>query len=208
MMLCQRVTRCSKGSSGLKPCQFCANVCSKTAIPPTDGFYTIASWEWDRFVQIPDADWREAYHHLSSLTTKAERDKWEKAYGVNFEPLGLLADPDAFRRALPMSHAGNDVMHAYSNSTSSVEIAAVLHTVKALGFTVEAVLEVALDSNWHSAYFKRPQPWLLKRLFASKQASKQASRRTCLQRPSQRNTDASVSAGVLLTPLPEWMRHR
>ena len=121
----QRGTWCTKGSSGLKPCQFCANVCSKTAIPPTDGFYTIASWEWERFVRIPDAEWREAYHHLSTVRTKAEKDQWEKAYGVNFEPRGLLADPVAFQ-ALPISHACNDVMHGYySNGIASVEIAAV-----------------------------------------------------------------------------------
>ena len=41
--------------------------------------------------------------------------------------------------------------------------------MKSLGFTVEAVLEVALDSNCNSAQSKRPQPSLLKRLFASKQ---------------------------------------
>ena len=165
----QRGTWSTKGSSGLKPCQFCANICSKNAIPATDGFYTIASWEWDRFVPIPDADWRAAYNHLSSLTTKAERDMWEKAYGVNFCSFGLLADPIAFR-ALPISHACNDVMHGYySNGIASVEVAAVLHSVKAVGLTIEALLEVALDSNWHSAEAKRPQPWLLKRLFASKQ---------------------------------------
>lgn len=165
----QRGTWSTKGSSGLKPCQFCANICSKNAIPATDGFYTIASWEWDRFAPIPDADWRAAYNHLSSLTTKAERDMWEKAYGVNFCSFGLLADPIAFR-ALPISHACNDVMHGYySNGIASVEIAAVLHSVKAVGLTIEALLEVALDSNWHSAQSKRPQPCLLKRLFASKQ---------------------------------------
>ena len=110
----QRGTWSTKGSSGLKPCQFCANNCSKNAIPATDGFYTIASWEWDRFVPIPDADWRAAYNHLSSLTTKAERDMWEKAYGVNFCSFGLLADPIAFR-ALPISHACNDVPWASQN---------------------------------------------------------------------------------------------
>ena len=58
------------------------------------------------------------------------------------------------------------VMHGYySNGIASVEVAAVLHSVKAVGLTIEALLEVALDSNWHSAEAKRPQPWLLKRLF-------------------------------------------
>ena len=164
MMLCQRVTWCSKGSSGLKPCQFCANACSKTAIPPTDGFYTIASWEWDRFVQI--------HITTSPLWQPRQKETSGRRHTVSTSsPLGCLLIRMPFELypwVMPAMMWCMVTKH-YSNSISSVEISAVLHTVKALGFTVEAVLEVALDSNWHSVYSKRPQPGLLKRLFASKQ---------------------------------------
>ena len=166
----QRGTWCTKGSAGLKPCQFCANVCSKTALP-RDGhtFHTIASWRWEHFVKIQDAEWRRAYLHLASLPTKSEKNKWEKAYGLNFEPHGLLADASAFQ-ALPMTHACNDVMHGYySNGIASQEIAAVLQVVKPFGLTLAALEEVTVQSQWRSCHSKRPQPWLMKRLFSSKQ---------------------------------------
>ena len=96
------------------------------------------------------------------------------------------------------------MMHGYySNGIGSVEIAAVLHTVKALGFAVEAALEVALDSNWHSANSKRPQPWLLKRLLASKQVGEHV-----YKGQAKETQMLLISVGVLFTPLPEWMRHR
>ena len=166
----QRGTWCTKGSSGLKPCQFCANVCSKTALPPGGHtFHTIASWQWNDFVKIQDAEWRRAYLHLASLASKSDKNKWEKAYGLNFEPHGLLADVSAFE-ALPMTHSCNDVMHGYySNGIASLEIAAVLQAVKAKGLTLAALEEVAAQSEWRSCYAKRPQPWLMKRLFSSKQ---------------------------------------
>lgn len=167
----QRGTWCTKGSAGLKPCQFCANVCSKTALPP-DGhaaFHSIASWQWNHFVKIEDAEWTRAYGHLASLPSKAERTKWEKAYGINFEPHGLLADVEAFA-ALPMTHACNDVMHGYySNGIASLEIAAVLQVVQPLGLTLAALEEVSAQSEWRSCHAKQPQPWLMKRLFSSKQ---------------------------------------
>ena len=79
----QRGTWCSKGSAGLKPCQFCANVVKKHCCEHSERFHSIASSDFDAFERIKDADIWEAYKHMATLSKK-ERQEWEKAYGFNY----------------------------------------------------------------------------------------------------------------------------
>eukprot|EP00438_Fugacium_kawagutii_P013011 Skav219671 [mRNA] locus=scaffold3149:23309:26664:+ [translate_table: standard] len=144
----QRDTWLSKGSSGLKPCQFCSNVVSKRALSSEQpDFYTLASAAWEHFVPIPDAQVNAAYARLSGLRTKKERDQWEKAHGLTWDPRTLLADSEASAR-LPLSAACNDHLHAYFlRGVAAIEIFLLVSLLETHGVTREDILRAALRAG-------------------------------------------------------------
>ena len=143
----QRGTWCTKGSSGLKPCQFCSNVVKKNCLDGSDRFHSIASASFASFSSVPDEDWRTAHAHLETLSPK-ERHAWEKAYGLNYEPYGLLNDAAAFA-ALPPSAAANDSMHCYfCNGVASAEVFRVVQALEQSGVKLQQLRQMAVNSGW------------------------------------------------------------
>lgn len=143
----QRGTWCTKGSSGLKPCQFCSNVVKKHCLADSERFCSIASSDWTSFHPIPDDDWLAAYAHLSTLRGKELQD-WSKAYGFNLEPEGIISDTQAFR-ALPPSHACNDAMHCYfASGIASLELVLIQKAMEKHGVSLKHVRDLAVRTEW------------------------------------------------------------
>eukprot|EP00438_Fugacium_kawagutii_P024892 Skav230367 [mRNA] locus=scaffold4112:352:7335:+ [translate_table: standard] len=143
----QRGTWCTKGSAGLKPCQFCSNVVKKNCLPGSDRFMSIASSDWSAFRRIADEDWLRAYAHLRTLRGKELQD-WSKAYGINMETEGIVSSVEAFR-ALPPSSACNDTMHCYfSNGIASSELSLVQKAMERHGVTLKHIRELAKRTEW------------------------------------------------------------
>ena len=145
----QRATWSIKGSAGLKPCMFCANVIAKYALRGQhESFETIASAACDKFKAISDADFQAAVRHIAAQPTKASREQWERAYGLTWDPHSLLADADALS-CLPPSGACNDVLHAYfSNGVASVELWQLVNTLGPLGISLGNLRGFALQKQW------------------------------------------------------------
>ena len=145
----QRATWTTRGSSGLKPCMFCCNVTSKYALDTEhEAFCSIASAAWDRFVFVTDEDFLAATQHLQRIHSKAERQKWEKAYGLSWEPHGLQGDRDA-QTMLPPSAACNDVLHLYyANGVASLELALCVANLSLHGHSLQSLRDFALRVPW------------------------------------------------------------
>ena len=146
----QRATWTTRGSSGLKPCLSCCNVTSKYALGKEhDAFFSIASAAWDKFVFVTDDDFLAATQHLQAIHSKAEREKWEKAYGLSWEPHGLQGDREA-QAILPPSAACNDVLHVYyANGVASLELALCVATLGIHGHTLQSLRDFALSVAWN-----------------------------------------------------------
>lgn len=145
----QRATWTTRGSSGLKPCLFCCNVTSKYALSEEhEAFCTIASAAWSKFVFVTDDDFLATTQHLQAINSKAEREKWEKAYGLSWEPHGLQGDREA-QEILPPSAACNDVLHLYyANGVASLELALCVATLALHGHTLQSLRGFALSAVW------------------------------------------------------------
>ena len=154
----QRATWSIKGSAGLKPCMFCANVIAKNALRgPHDSFETIASADCDKFQSISDAEFHAAVRHIAAQPTKASREQWERAYGLTWDPHSLLANDDSLR-CLPPSSACNDVLHAYfSNGVASVELWQLVNTLRTSGLDLANLRGLALEKPW-LRYGMNPSP--------------------------------------------------
>eukprot|EP00435_Cladocopium_sp_Y103_P024945 s3343_g6.t1 len=154
----QRATWSIKGSAGLKPCMFCANVISKNALRgPHAAFETIASSAFEKFKLISDFEFQSAVRHLETLPTKAAREQWEKVYGLTWDPHSLLAQEDALQ-CLPPSSACNDVLHAYfSNGVASVELWQLANALNSCGIDLTNLRGLALEKQW-LRYGMNPSP--------------------------------------------------
>eukprot|EP00438_Fugacium_kawagutii_P023364 Skav208167 [mRNA] locus=scaffold1044:128448:130484:- [translate_table: standard] len=143
----QRGTWCTKGSAGLKPCQFCSNVVKKNCLMDSERFKSIASSDWASFHRIADEDWLRAYEHLRTLRGKELQD-WSKAYGINLETEGIVSAEEAFW-ALPPSSACNDTMHCYfSNGIASSELSLVQKAMERQGVPLKRIRELATRTQW------------------------------------------------------------
>ena len=141
----QRLTWCSKGSSGLKPCQFCSNVVKKNQ--GSERFHSIASHDFLAFNRVRDHEVLAAHRTLGTVNKK-DRLEWERCYGFNYEPHGLLADERAFL-SLPLTNACNDAMHGYfCNGVASNELSLVLRALEENGLTLQALRDLAVADGW------------------------------------------------------------
>ena len=143
-----RMLWANKGSAGLKPCMFCSNVLKKGQVVDGDAWHTIASAERRKFHIVADEEWRETIIHLGSLANKSEKEKWERAYGLSYDPAGLLGDAEAVR-LLPPSASCNDVLHGYfCNGVVSAEIALAMDVAASCGLHLKTLTELAQSYSW------------------------------------------------------------
>ncbi|CAE7774408.1 unnamed protein product [Symbiodinium sp. CCMP2456] len=131
----QRATYCNKGSSGYKPCLWCANVLKRDApeaSTASGSFVDICESRFSSFQIASDAEIFAAADHLATIAKAGERATMEKAYGVNFVPGSLLQDAEA-RQLMPPSGACNDVLHAYfCNGVASWEVGLAMRELQSI----------------------------------------------------------------------------
>ena len=139
----QRATYCNKGSSGYKPCLWCANVLKRDAPQASTASATFADICESRFSSFQiasDAEIFAAADHLAGIPKAGERATMEKAYGFKFVPGSLLQDAEA-RQLMPPSAACNDVLHAYfCNGVASWEVGLAMRELQSVS---------DLDALWH-----------------------------------------------------------
>ncbi|CAE7724280.1 unnamed protein product, partial [Symbiodinium microadriaticum] len=139
----QRATYCNKGSSGYKPCLWCANVLKRDAPQASTASATFADICESRFSSFQiasDAEIFAAADHLAGIPKAGERATMEKAYGFKFVPGSLLQDAEA-RQLMPPSAACNDVLHAYfCNGVASWEVGLAMRELQSIS---------DLDALWH-----------------------------------------------------------
>ena len=163
----QRGTWHTKGSAGLKPCMFCSNITKKNSLPDSTRFLSICSAEKHQFRCIYDADWTEAHAHLATMSRK-DRVDWEKAYGLQYQPHGMVADGTAFA-ALPPSRACNDAMHCYyANGIASLELQLIVQALAEHGLALSSLRELASASAWLGGLGTRPAYLLADEMFEDK----------------------------------------
>jgi hypothetical protein len=121
-----------KGSSGLKACRICSNVCSK-AVGRTlqlrglnmPELCDISESDVSKFVPITNEETWEAVEHLQEFATRSSKTRLEKEetlLGWNFIPNGVMLNV-ALRPFVKSGNAHVDHMHTnYSNGIANKEI--------------------------------------------------------------------------------------
>ncbi|CAE7660659.1 unnamed protein product [Symbiodinium sp. CCMP2592] len=146
----QRATYCNKGSSGYKPCLWCANLLKRDAPQAATGsgrFVDICESRFHSFHIASDSEIFAAADHLAAIATAGERARMQKAYGFNFVPGSLLQDADT-RERLPPSCACNDVLHAYFvNGVASWEVGLAMRELQSIR-DLDALWQLVQDEGW------------------------------------------------------------
>ncbi|CAE7861593.1 unnamed protein product [Symbiodinium necroappetens] len=145
----QRATYCNKGSSGYKPCLWCANLLKRDAPQAALGsgvFVDICESKFSRFHIATDQEIFAAADHLADIAKAGERATMQKAYGFNFVPGSLLQDAD-IRARMPPSCASNDVLHAYYvNGVASWEVGLAMRELQSIS-NMDALRCIACSSS-------------------------------------------------------------
>ena len=146
----QRATYCNKGSSGYKPCLWCANVLKRDAPQAATGSGTFVDICESRFSSLhiaSDPEIFAAADHLATIAKAGERAAMQKAYGFNFVPGSLLQDADA-RHRMPPSCACNDVLHCYYvNGVAPWEVGLAMRELQSIR-DLDALWQLVQDEGW------------------------------------------------------------
>ena len=140
-----------KGSSSLRPCFRCKNICTrrKDEISNDRFFRDISCASCHEFSLATDAEVFEALDFLSGAPAQAE--EYEKALGLTSRPHNIWCDP-LQRHALPPSHVLGDPFHIFwSNGIMSAELNLFYAKVREVCKDPLFILKALLKLPWEKA---------------------------------------------------------
>ena len=150
----QRAAYSCKGSAGLKPCLFCANVVMRGSDAPNRdaSFVTIIEHDYSAFKQYDAAQLRDtivAWMQQKNLMSKQEMDMRERCLGYRLDDAGVWGCPVA-RAHFTLSIGLNDAMHNYfSTGIVNTEIALLLNTAyRHTRITTQQLCTAVKDAGW------------------------------------------------------------
>ena len=166
----QRAAFSAKGSAGLKPCLFCANVLKRScAAAETDpNFVTICEHDLSKLQLYGARELEEAivaWIARKPTMTKHEIDLRERCLGYRLDADGIWGC-EITKKHLTIDMALNDSMHCYfSTGIANTEIILLLDQIKKeMKIATETLMQTMASANW-----RRPGRPLavseLKRLF-------------------------------------------
>ena len=150
----QRAAFSAKGSAGLKPCIFCANVLKRgCAAAETDpNFVTVAEHDMTKFHLYVACELKAAlvaWLDRKPSMTKQEIDLRERCLGFRLDMDGIWSC-EAARRQLSIDMALNDAMHCYfSTGIINTEIVLLLEQAyKTTKIKTNDLLETMKSAGW------------------------------------------------------------
>lgn len=119
-----------KGAAGLRPCIFCTNVVAKTSRleehDATQQLVTICEIDFSKCKRNSSEHvWRahDTLQRMHAQINKSEFEKLEKAMGLNYNPLGLIACSELRKEIRPIECSMYESMHTFfSHGAASHEL--------------------------------------------------------------------------------------
>ena len=150
----QRAAYSCKGSAGLKPCLFCANVVMRGCDAPNKdaSFATISEHDYSAFKKYDAAQLRDtivAWMQQKKDMSKQEMDLRERCLGYCLDDAGVWGCPIA-RAHFTLSIGLNDAMHNYySTGILNTEIALLLNTAyRHTRITTQQLCTAMKNAGW------------------------------------------------------------
>lgn len=168
-----------RGASSIKLCMCCKNLVSRASNltsynPNLVNQDTVGLDDCDLWTDREINDLWDTVKHESLPSTKAEKERNEKAAGFNIYNRDALLANEQSRRILPVSKVFFDTMHLYfSNGICNWEIVHFSNAMVEHGLTLDLLSEAVLVSDWKSDTSKKSKAWY-KSLFASKKFSSES----------------------------------
>ena len=165
----QRGSFSIKGSSGIVPCLYCANVLAGDHAPGVPGAVPVHEWDCSKFLRIDDESRFRAADDLLRLNRPTDIQFREKATGLNRNPQGLLFHAQA-RRRLPPSMACVDTLHSvFFGGVASWECGLLAAHFKEQDITLADLKLAATTAQWRRpGHGQLPATSILKALLHEK----------------------------------------
>ena len=137
-----------KGADGIKPCAACANVTKKGVIKKhlkkkgEQMAVEITCPDNNQMVANTDASiWRyhDLLHDYKDKVSRGNFDKMEKAFGIRYNPDGLLADHSLRVICPPLTLLTYDWVHNYLCGIGPIELWFRIRAIKTCGFQIVAL---------------------------------------------------------------------
>eukprot|EP00438_Fugacium_kawagutii_P017417 Skav234034 [mRNA] locus=scaffold2485:5120:7207:+ [translate_table: standard] len=146
----------SKGDSGSKFCQLCANV-RATGSPTSPDLQHHNVQKYSQLVLTTDAQVLQSYaqlHARASTCTKQDFEMWQQATGWTYSHKAMLIDPDLLARDVlkPVSQFCHDYMHGILLGTGPLCLYQFL-------VAVEPTLAIWPFLEGYFQYFQFPKAW-------------------------------------------------
>jgi hypothetical protein len=160
----------SKGAAGLLPCILCKNICTRFLHEHDASGYLqeLSCAEVEQLDLSSSADIWQKVDTLAArhaISTRAEFDQLEKAYGITHCPTGLLSDQALREIVGPAEVHTYDSMHcAFANGLAHFEMYEFLRKSKLVGVSY-ATLQTYLHADWQWPADKRQKGRSLHQLF-------------------------------------------
>ena len=163
----QRLIYTSKGSAGLRPCLFCANLVARRTQTAVAGVVSLDEPSLTRCVQTLDADLLAAVDKLPDIVGVGARNEAETVYGLLHVPESVMARPEIRQMMPPCSNGCNDALHAYfcSGGIAQVEAHSIVKLLETHHWSVERICKQAIDDGWKCPGSRQTES-KIKKLFA------------------------------------------